>query len=157
MTAWLFDWKESVLGVANRQSHMGWNIRLGEFWMHRMSRLSGARLLAVAVCWAALCGMLAGCGGGTLSSSGPVVSMPVITTVPQPLTAAGGTAAVQVNISGSLIDFTNNPPRGDVKDVAGVSLLGGPQLLNNSTSDPSLWTLHFNVPANAGVLLRSTR
>lgn len=95
--------------------------------------------------------LLAGCGGGTISDSGPVVGMPVITTVPRPLTANGGTATVQVEITGSsLLDVTSNPPRVDVKDVAGVSLLGGPQRLTSLNSDPNGWAFQFNVPANAG-------
>ena len=93
--------------------------------------------------------ILAGCGGGTLSLTGPIVGMPVITTVPMRLTAAGGTATVRVEITGnSVLNVTNSPPRIDVKDVTGASLLGGPQPLTSLNSDPNGWAFQFSVPAN---------
>jgi hypothetical protein len=94
-------------------------------------------------------GLLTGCGGGVLSSSGPVIGTPVITTVPTPLTNAGGTATVSVQITGdSLLNVNGNPPRIDVKDTLGVSLLGGPQPMTSLNSDPNAWVFQFNVPTN---------
>ena len=91
-----------------------------------------------------------GCGAGTPSLSGPAVSAPVITTVPMPLTFAGGTATVRVTItSTSLLNVSNNPPQIDVKDTSGASLLGGPQPLISLNSDPTGWAFQFNVPSNA--------
>lgn len=93
--------------------------------------------------------LLAGCGGGTLSTAGPVVSSPVITTGPSPLAAAGGLVTVRVEItSTNPLNVTTNPPKIDVKDVAGVSLLGGPQPLTSLNSDPNGWAFQFRVPAN---------
>lgn len=93
---------------------------------------------------------VAGCGGGTLTLTGPTVAEPAITTSPSPLTAGGGSANVRVRITGSsILNTSTNPPRADVRDVAGVSLLGGPQPLVNDVNDPAAWSLQFAVPANA--------
>ncbi len=92
----------------------------------------------------------AGCGGGTLALTGPTDGSPGITTAPMPLTAAGGTATVQVQITGnSVLNTTSNPPQIDVKDTTGVSLLGGPKPLVSLNSSVNTWAYQFNVPANA--------
>ena len=97
-----------------------------------------------------LLSLLSGCGGGALSLTGPTVESPTITTVPTPLTAAGGTATVQVQITGnSVLNTTSNPPQIDVKDTAGVSLLGGPKPLVSLNGSPNAWAFQFTVPANA--------
>jgi hypothetical protein len=95
--------------------------------------------------------LVAGCGGGTLTLSGPVVSAPMITTAPTPMTAAGGTAAVRVTItSASLLNLATSPPAVDVTDTSGASLLGGRQPLVSLNSDPTAWAFQFSVPSNVG-------
>jgi hypothetical protein len=94
--------------------------------------------------------VVAGCGGGTLALTGPTVADPAIATSPSPLTSGGGTATVRVHITGSsILNTSTNPPRADVRDVTGVSLLGGPQPLVNDANDSTAWSIQFDVPANA--------
>lgn len=96
---------------------------------------------------------LAGCGGGGQDGelAGPTVTNPQITTAPSPLTNAGGTATVQVDITGAGLDVSAaGQPSIDVKDASARSLLGGAKPMNSLSSQQNRWAYTFALPSNAG-------
>lgn len=92
--------------------------------------------------------LLYGCGDAATSTAGPTVSGPTITTVPTTLTKSGGTATISVTITAdNLLNVTTNPPKVDVLDVNGNSIISGKQPLNSLSSVQNGWAYQFNVPS----------
>jgi hypothetical protein len=90
---------------------------------------------------------VAGCGGGGGDNNSPAISSAQITTNPAPLTYVGGNASVSVNVTDPA-GVTASSVQVDVKDKAGVSLIGGPQVMDPTVSPAGTFTYAFTVPNN---------
>ena len=98
----------------------------------------------------ALCGLgllvLAGCGGGG-GNNHPSVGNGVIVTRPTPMTYAGGTAKISVQVTAPA-GIMASSVKVDVTDSAGLSLIGGPQVMSPSVNPANTYTYQVAVPNN---------
>ena len=116
-------------------------MRTRNFGVRHALRLMGYTLSAATFV------IVAGCGGGGGDSSSPAVTNAAISTTPAPLTYVGGNASVSVDVNDPS-GVTATTVKVDVKDAAGTSLIGGPQVMNPTVGPSGTFTYGFAVPNN---------
>jgi hypothetical protein len=116
--------------------------------MRNIRALRAAGSLAAALCAFGLAA--AGCGGGGGDSAPPrvVTLADSIVTRPNPLTFAGGTAALKAQVTDpSGVDAAS--VKVDVKDALGASLPGMPVVMTPVAGEPDTYAASVTLPHNA--------